>query len=290
VLDRAAAALRDMPVPDGPPPHLVASTVEALHSLARTQTVRVNERRKMMFRIARYGGVAAAVVFLAVLAGRLLPVNRTAALAFSDVVENVKKAKSVTFVTKIPTVVQGTKRGALQQKFYIQGDGFRMEVPSAQEDVPVPPDAPPILLAIIADWNRKTALQLDFVRKTAQPIVAEEKRWQEMAQELANPIEKLRRLKTEDAQRQGDEELDGRKAQVYRLKKKDLFMGMRLSKDETAQLWVDPKTGQPIRLTVGDPSNKDKPFIVFDQFTWNEALDPDLFKLDVPKGFTLEKK
>jgi hypothetical protein len=33
-----------------------------------------------------------------------------------------------------------------------------------------------------------------------------------------------------------------------------------------------------------------KNFAVFEQFTWNEALDPNLFKLEVPKDFTIEKK
>jgi outer membrane lipoprotein-sorting protein len=291
VLDLATAALRDVSIPDGPPPQLAASTVEALQSASSPpDIVRLEERKRKMLRLMRYSGVAAAVVLLAALAGWLFLMDRTAALAFADVVEKVKNARSVTFITKIPTVVQGNQRGVLQQKFYIQGDRYRMELPSAQEGVPVPPDAPPVLVAIIADAKQKKVLQLDFVRKTAQYIEADEKRWQQMAQELANPIEKLRQLKNEDAERLGEEELDGRKTQVYRLKKADVFMGVRLGKDETARLWADPKSGLPVRLAVGDPSDKDKPFIVFEQFSWNEALDLELFKLEVPKGFTLKDK
>jgi outer membrane lipoprotein-sorting protein len=79
--------------------------------------------------------------------------------------------------------------------------------------------------------------------------------------------------------------LDGRKTQVYRIKKAEVFMGLRLTEGETAKLWVDAKTGLPVRIAVGDPSDKDKRFIVFEQFAWNEALDPDLFSLEVPKGF-----
>ena len=144
--------------------------------------------------------------------------------------------------------------------------------------------------AVIVDAKQKKALQLDFVPKTARFIEADEKRWQEMAKGLINPIEKLRQLKNEDAERIGEEELNGRKTQVYRLKKAALFLGLRLSKDETAKLWADPKSGLPVRILVGDPSDKDKPFIIFEQFTWNEALDPELFKLEAPKGFTLKDK
>jgi uncharacterized membrane protein YgdD (TMEM256/DUF423 family) len=70
VLDRATAALRDAAAPEGPPPGLVASTVEALQSLNPTpDAVRLRERRRTMLYLARYGGLAAAVVLLAVAAG-----------------------------------------------------------------------------------------------------------------------------------------------------------------------------------------------------------------------------
>jgi hypothetical protein len=290
VLDRAIAALRDAPGPESPSPHLVASTVEALQSLTHAQTVRVNERRRLMFRIARYGSVAAAVLFLAVLSGWLFLMDRTAPLAFADVVDNIRKARSVTFVTKMPTIIKGTKRGILQQKFFIQGEAYRMEVPSLQGIAEVPAEAPPILMAVIADARKKKALQIDFVRKSCQNIKADDKVWQEMGKFLANPIEQLRQLKEQDAERIGEEELNGRKTQVYRLKKLGTFMGVTLSKDETAKLWVDPKSGLPVRIAIGDPSKLDKPFLVFEQFTWNDTLDPSLFSLEVPKGFALEQK
>ena len=291
VLDLATAALRDTFIPDGPPPQLGASTVEALQSAGMPRdVVRLNERKRKMFRLMRNSGAAAAVALIAVLAGWLFLMDRTASPAFADVVEKVKNAKSVTFVAKVPTVVQGNERGVLQQRFYVRGDVYRMEALSAQEDVPVPRDAPQVLVAIIVDAKHKKALLLDFGGKVARYIEAGEKQWQVMSQELANPIEKLRELKDEDAERLGEEELNGRNTQVYRLKKADLFLGLRLRKDERAKLWVDPRSGLPVRIVVGDPSDKDKPFIVFERFTWNEALDPELFKLEVPKGFTLQDK
>jgi len=243
-----------------------------------------------MFRLIRYSGVAAAVALLAVLAGWLFLINHSAALAFGDVVKNIKNASSVTFVFKMPTVIKGTKRGVLQQKFYIQGDSYRMEIPSAQEGVEVPADAPRAWVVVIANAKQKKAIQLDYTTKTAKMIEADEKTWEKMAKELADPIKQLRLLKEQDAERLADEDLNGRKVQVYRLKRKDIFMGLTKSKDEIAKLWVDPKSGLPVRIAVGDPSNNDKPFVVFEQFTWNQALDPELFKLEVPKGLTLTNK
>lgn len=290
-LDLATAALRDMSIPDGPPPQLVASMVEALQSASiPPDVVRLHERKKIMFRLMRYSGAAAAVALFTVLAGWPFLMDRAASPAFANVVEKIKNAKSVTFVTKMPTVIQGTKKGILQQKMYIQGDAYRMEIPSAQEGVQVPPDAPPIVVVLLADWKQKKAILLDYTTKTAKKIETDEKRWQEMAKAMADPIKQLRQLKEQDAERIGEEELNGRKTLLYRLKRTDIFMGLTITKDETAKLWVDPKSGLPVRIAVGDPSNLEKPFFVFEQFTWNETLDPELFKLDMPKGFTLKDK
>jgi hypothetical protein len=105
---------------------------------------------------------------------------------------------------------------------------------------------------------------------------------------MADPIKQLRELKEQDAERIGEEQLNGQKTIVYRLKKTGIVLGLTISKDETAKLWVDHKTSLPVRIAVGDPTDPDKPFIVFEQFTWNGALDPDLFKMEIPKGFTLK--
>jgi hypothetical protein len=291
LLEQALAALREAPVADGPSPRLVASTVEALQTaMIPPDVVRLRERRRKMFRIARYSTTAAAVALLVIGAAGLFLMDRTASLAFAQVVENVKNAKCVAFVTKIPTIVEGSRMGTLQQKWYVQGDVYRMELPSAQEDVQAPPEAPPALMAMIADFKQKKALQIEFNRKTAKWIKGDDKMWLKMAKSFANPIEQLRQLKGDDAERVGVEELNGRKTEVYRLKKTDIFMGLRLTGGETAKLWVDPKSGLPIRIAVERPADsKEKaPLVVFEQFRWNEPLDTDLFKLVVPKGFTIE--
>jgi outer membrane lipoprotein-sorting protein len=288
-LEKALAALRDAPVPDGPPPDVAASTVRALQSTGKLpDVVRRSERRKKMLRIARYSGAAAAVTLLAVLACWLLLMDRTARPAFALVVEKVKHARSVTFLTKIEQAQGRT----LQQRWYLRGDSFRMEIPNDQAVFKAPADAPPVLLALIGDAKQKKALQLDFARKTAHWIAGDEKAWQAMTKDLADPIAHMRRLKSQDAERLADEEWDGRKTQVYRLKNGDIFMGVRVGPADTAKLWVDPKSGLPVRIAVEHPlpDGNNRLVLAFERFTWNEALDPDLFRLEVPKGFSLEEK
>jgi hypothetical protein len=287
LVDRAAQALRNASIPDGPPADLVSSTVDALLSArCRPGTPRPSERRSSTFLIARYSTVAAAIIVSAVLAGWLFLKDHAAGPAFADVVEQVKHAKSVTFVA----MVKPTQKSAImEEKFYIQGDAFRMELIGA-EDTPVPVHEPPVWLAIIADAKQKKALELDFDRKIARAIRGDEGVWQEMAKGLANPIEQLRQLKDQDAEKIGEEVLDGRKTQVYRLKKADII-GLRLTGPEVAKVWVDVKTRLPVRIAIERASADGKvdAAFSFDHFGWNESFDPDLFKQEVPKGFSSKK-
>jgi outer membrane lipoprotein-sorting protein len=285
ILNRALAALRDEPIPEGPPPELAASTLEALRNKGQTEEVWAHPRRKLMFRIARYSGIAAAVASVAAIIGWLILMDRTASLAFADVIEKVKNAESVSFVTKIPTIIRGTKRSDLKQKFYIRGDSYRMEIPSDQEGAEVPPDAPPILSVMLADLKQKKAILLDYTTKTAKNISADVQRWQELNKALADPIKQLRGLKDSDAERLPDEDLNGKKMQVYRLNKKDIFLGLTAGPADTVKLWVDPKTGLPAKIRV----DNDQTYCVFEDFTWNPPLDPAMFKLEVPEGFTVKE-
>jgi outer membrane lipoprotein-sorting protein len=285
-LDRAIDALRDMPVPAGPPPHVVASTVEALHAGKESPgTVRVSERRTKMFRVMQYSSFTAASIALAVLVAWLVLLDRTATLAFADVVEKVANAKSVTFHVKSEL----GKQPAMLQKFYMQGSAYRMEIPSGGQAFAVPADAPPTIMALIADAEEKQALELNFTEKTAKKRAVDGEQWAEMAQ--ADLIGQFRRLTDKDAQRIADEELNGQKTHVYRLKKVDFFGGRGVVEEgESAKVWVDPESGLPVRIELVSLSadKKDKARMVFDEFVWNQPLDETLFSLEVPEGFTLQ--
>ncbi|WP_020473938.1 hypothetical protein [Zavarzinella formosa] len=288
-LARAVIALRDLSIPDGPPAQLTASTVEALQSaMTRPGIHRPTERKQKMFRLFRYSGTAAAVVLIATLAGWLFVTDHSTAFAFGDVVENVKKAETVTFVIKSTPKVRFPK--VMRQKIYIQGDSYRQEIPSGQEGDETPAGTPPLLMTVVSDVKKKEALIIDYTAKTAAKYDGDEEEWKRMSETMTDPVKQLRELKDQDAERLGEEKLDGRKTVVYRLKNADFFANWIDLKYETAKLWVDSKTALPVRFAVGDPANKDKPFIVFEQFSWNEALPPTLFRLEVPKGFTLKNE
>src|SRR5262249_44846220 len=161
---------------------------------------------------------------------------------------------------------------------------------SAQLAGQVPQQAPLLLLALIVDAKQKKALDLDYVGKTARRIPVDDRNWEELAK--MNVIQQLRHLTDQDAEQIGEEQFNGRRTRVYRLKKIDFFGGgMGLVKaGDSAKVWVDATTRLPVRIELVDLSadRKHRATRLFEEFTWNQPLDADLFKLEVPKGCALK--
>ncbi len=276
-LDRAAEALRDAPVPEGPPPGLVASTVQALQSSEiPPDDVRISQRRRLMVRMARYGGAGVAAAVLLALLGHFWFAEGRAHAAFADVIENVRKAQSVSFVFHQQLGGPPT----LSSQWYVQGDAVRMEMPGQ--------------LVVIADVKQKKTVQLNLVEKVAEVSDIDAKTARQQAKRFtdpfANPVEYFGKLTAEDAEKTGEEELDGRKVDVYRLKR---FWEIELEQgDDQSSItaWVDRKSGLPVRIAIRasfHAEGKSKDWLVLEEFKWNEPLDPDLFKLDIPEGYTV---
>ncbi len=58
--------------------------------------------------------------------------------------------------------------------------------------------------------------------------------------------------------------------------------------DMRAELWVDPRTGLPVRYVVEIPGLQagKTMSMVYDQFEWDTPLDPKLFEPDIPANYT----
>ncbi len=276
-LEQATEALRGAPVADGPPPQAVAATVRALQSLNNSpDAVRLSQRRSIMFRVARYGSLTAAALLAALVAGWLLLPGRMGGTSFAGVIEKVNQAKSVTCVLKQKTAntVESVR------KLYIREDAIRMEMAGVG--------------IFVFDLKQRKAIDLDERSKTVElPSV-------EAGVPIPNPLAQLRKLKQQDAERIGEEMLDGRKVEVYRLKNVDLFeMKFKAKEGENLdiKLWVDSRTQLPAKLLVtfplppssGPPALPIPLSLEFSDFRWDEKLDPSLFSLEIPKGYTLPK-
>ncbi|HEV3415185.1 MAG TPA: hypothetical protein VG056_00140, partial [Pirellulales bacterium] len=266
VLDVATAALRDAAPAGGPSPALVASTIEAMQALsARPKAVLRDEQKWFLPRLARYGSLAAAAA-LALVAGALWLMDRTAATTFAQMVENVRKAKSVSFVLKQKLGDQAL----LVTEMAIQGDRLRYVLADS--------------LALIIDLKERKELQLDMHQKIADRIDLKGRVPVEM---LRDPIERLRNLKDEinrNVEQLGDEELDGHNCHVFQVKGRPKKPVAWLVPD-SFKLWVDAKTGLPVRILAED----ERTSLTYERFLWDEPLREQLFSLEVPDGYRLRK-
>ena len=148
-----------------------------------------------MFRILRYSSLATAALVLVALVVSFFLIDHHAGLAFADMVQKVQEAKSVTFRCKQKLTPQSP---TLEQRWYMQGDGVRLEMPGVQEafqtDLPV-------IMAFVANLKEKKALQLDYHGTVATWLPVDK----EVGKQFTNPIEQLRKLKDQDARREADE-------------------------------------------------------------------------------------
>lgn len=272
VLGDAVNALRNTPGADSPLASVLDSTIESLNqSTPLPGNLRLHDRRALMFRIARYSGLSAAVIALAVI-GALLFINGTQPLAFADVVENVKNAKSVTLTSR--------QKFGSQPEFAFtwsfQGDNLRMEIPDQ--------------VIIIGNLKKKKGLQINVATKTAYAYTIEDG----LVGGFADPVDQIRQAKPDDAKAVGEEKLNDRKTLVYEFDQID-FLGMK-GKGQM-KVWVDPETKLPVKIRVGANTRSgskpsDRPFdtvMILEDFEWNKKLDPALFKLEAPEGYTVKQ-
>src|SRR5688572_14190266 len=124
-LARATAALRDVAVPDGPPPQLQADVLSALRSGRASSDS--NRRRLTMNALVKLA--IAAVIVLAI--GSLLWVAPPwgSQLAFGDVLKKVNGAGSVTFKATTVVAIPNAPKQTIDSTIAISGNRMRQELP-----------------------------------------------------------------------------------------------------------------------------------------------------------------
>jgi hypothetical protein len=275
-LDCAVDALCSQPVPPGPPAGVAVRTIEALRGASPVLPVSRPlpfDRRTLMFRTLRIGGAAAAAVLVAVgLGAWLVPAGRSDA-GFAEVQRRVGKVRNVQFMQH-QKLTPGSQ--VIPVRTTIEGPHFRLDVP----DGPV----------VIADTALRKAIQLEPGRKTAGWLPVNDDLLDRV---LGSVLDEILALRPADAQPAGREDVDGRPADVYHLKR-FRFFGFDSEKagpdDLKLTLWADAETHLPVKIEMsfnsGPPGRPNPSVIVMDGFRWDLELDPALFRVEVPAGYT----
>jgi len=262
VLRQAVDAIRSVPPPAADLDTRQRRRSQAMPSHGPTQTTILAHRKRLMRRLATLSAAMMVVVAL----GWLLVIDRTADTTFAAVIDKVHQVTSVTCRCK--RTFAGTVESV--SKLYIWKDAIRNEVPGHG--------------VLIFDRIQKKAIVLDERSKVAMfPSLVP-------GAPIPNPLEELRNLKQESAERVGEETVEGRQLAVYRLRDVDLLEHTYGENDADIKLWVDPQTQLPVKLIIFAPQSQIDKYVEFSDFHWNEELDPSLFSLEIPEGYTVGKE
>jgi hypothetical protein len=227
--------------------------------------------------------LAAAAVVIAVLmvvytqSGKI----ELATPAFGDVLQQIYKARSVIFKK---TLQDGDNEPYVYRDMAIEGGLHRTELGFG--------------MIQIHDFTSGKHLQLNTNDKEAF-FTTDTGKWAGYG--LFNYLDFLQNLHEKQCDYTGQEELDGKLANVFK------------NSSDGITVWVDPETNLPIKVKHETPasplarylylSTKDfggtdnrcgdsgsangKMTAIFYDFEWNTELDPSLFNMEVPKGYTL---
>jgi outer membrane lipoprotein-sorting protein len=265
-LEDATGALREAPVPPGPPPELVAATVALIHNRLAGAVPAEQVRRERRRRIMRYASFTTAAAVILGTAG-VLWFGGTSAAAFQKAIEKARRAESVGYTQRL--AVEGIPEQVEIAR--IRGDQFRIEDGDGTR-------------TRIANLRTRKAVFLDADRKLAQFVDLP------VGQETPpGLLESLNKLAGQDGEKVGDEDVAGTRATKFRLKRDEPKGGA-----EEWFVWIDPKTGWPVKmqntgkvaLTQENGQEKMVPYtLTLDKFEWNAKFEDKLFSLDAPTGY-----
>ena len=267
-LDLATKALRDAPVPTGPPTELTAATVAAIQSqlagTVPTSTIARPRRRRRVMHAIGFGTATAAVIALAT---GVVWFDGSVAAHAQKALDNATKATSV----KVTMTMENKGKVTEVRILTRQGDAVRAEIIT---DAGLP-DKPVMIVDL------KTRKQLTLLPKTK--IATRSELGAQEAQAIAGMLGDFAGLKSyfqgdEKALKViGEEKLGDRKTMAYEITATRPEAGV-------WKVWVDPKTDLPVRLRLpGAP----KQSLTLDFEDWNKKFDAKLFSQEVPNGYKL---
>jgi outer membrane lipoprotein-sorting protein len=272
ILEQATGALRDAPVPGGPPPALTAATVAAVQS--RLATVRpADDRRRKIMRYVRYSSGLAAAVAVATVAGVLWTPRESAASEFRRAMD--KAAQAETMTAHCPAA----ENGGLEWKIYVRGQQIRCDYLNPGGEGKPDPKQVPVITANIYDLEAQKTLVVFYEKRSFLTLALNFKN------DVPDVLSNFRHVKDDAVESLGTEKVGGTKAKVYRVKTKGLIGP--LSKADDVRVWIDPATELPVRIRIDHAAAGDMPARVtlYEDFVWGAKLADDLFSLTPPKGF-----
>ena len=268
-LARHVAALRDEPIPDGPPPETIAATLAMLRgadSNGAGPTRSTAGRRTLIERLVHMTltqRIAAAVTIT--LGGLTLYVlfilfsSLGATVAFAQVAEKLKAARTLSFTST--TTLPGQPPMSIRT-LMAEPDRVRTELPGGSVSIINGQGT------VTLNPSNKIAIRTEITGAAArQPARGDTAGWLHgLAEAKGEPL--------------GEKTIDGIASVGFRS-----VVG-----DRKLTVWADKKTALPVRVEMPVTTANGDALVVMDRFVIDAPLDDALFSLDVPEGYQVSKQ
>jgi outer membrane lipoprotein-sorting protein len=263
-LARAEAAIRRIPVPEGPTDETKARTLAALGAAAGAPESFPFPRRRTMLSAIKIAAAALAAG-IGLLCFTLGPSVETA--AFAEAAQKLHDARTLTY--RMTVQIPGQK-GPMKLRYFISEPGlFRSDSE--------PPGGP----STIIDVPHERTLILNAATKSAlllegKMVEAEQGHPRDPALAM---VEGLRALAGMHGEPVGKKPIDAVEAHGFRVKQP----GQELT------VWVDPKSRLPVQVEVMTKFSDVDVHGTISNIELDRKLDDALFRTDPPEGYTLQK-
>ncbi len=240
------------------------------------------ERTRKMKRIAKFAVAATIFVALCILASWITIGGGSTSIAFARVAEVLDGLNSATF-----DMTSEAKGDNGQPPVTATGRGF-FHAP-ARERVEISTGSGKNIANMIMISDSQAAKSIVLMPQQKLAMAMDMEKMKENMKKSANGappdlFETVRRLVREGssgtgekAERLGKKEIDGRQAVGFRTHCDTIDM----------TLWADPQTARPIRIECGMAMMGDVR-VVMNNFRYDVDLDPSLFSLEPPAGYSTQ--
>ena len=284
VVDRAIRAVRQRPVPDGPPAEVLSTILDAeTGSEDQARPIRLTKRRVTMKRLATTA--AAAVIIAGLLLGLpYLLKDDNGNVAFAEVLERMQKIKTVTWTTTVkhdvskkynPKSAVNLSDSDSTERFFFKAPGHvrsETSIKSSHGGVEQVSKSITIMDVTAGKYLFLYPDRKEASRKT-EKLTGKEAHW------ITSYLTGLKMMITPEAESLGKKAIGGHDTIGFRVRKGG----------NTTDLWVDAKSKNLVLVVITDVIVLDRVIQTsvktLRDFEFDRKLDDSLFSLDMPKGY-----
>ncbi len=259
----AVAATKQLPTTEGPSAEIVAHTSAVLRQAANRNQVTLLERIQHMSwttKTSALVGIAASILIVFV----VLSNPTGTSIAFSQVVEKLKSARTLVYDTLVISEADGKVLSTTRNYYQVPGK-LRTEAVGGSAEA-----------YSVLDTTAGKMMSVSGPQKTAYigPIKSEQK--MDIASMM---IEGMRSMTKNAAKPIGEKKIDGVDAKGFEV----ALVG------RTFTVWADAKSGEPLQIDIPEKNLPGGPAIIrMTHFKLDEELDAGLFSLEPPAGYTVK--